>query len=74
MLSILQFNAPTSGQRLAAWPRYWLFQHVACRIVPHRWLLEPWRDEPRERSLRLRIALWAYGGSWWNWERTQGRI
>ena len=58
-------------QRAAAWP-FCCFFNSLTRLIPARWLI----DEPTvtPRTMRGKLAVWAYSGAFFYDERRAGRI
>ena len=71
LLEDKEFRPPTRLERAIALPLSWFFNLLA-RLIPARWLI----DEPSiaPRSLRGKLALWAYSGAYFYDERRAGRI
>jgi len=71
LLEDKDFRPPTRLQRASALPLSWFFNLVAG-LIPARWLI----DEPTitARTLRGKLAVWAYSGAYFYDERRAGRI
>ncbi|MGA2721600.1 MAG: hypothetical protein ABSG79_04220 [Bryobacteraceae bacterium] len=65
------FRPPSRIQRTVAWPLYSFF-HLLAFLIPARWLI----DEPTvtPRTMRGKLAVWAYSGAYFYDERRAGRI
>jgi len=71
LLEDKEFRPPTRLERTIALPPSWFFNLLA-RLIPARWLI----DEPTitARTLRGKLAVWAYSGAYFYDERRAGRI
>ena len=71
LLEDTEFRPPSGLDRMIALPRSWFFNLLA-RLIPARWLI----DEPSitPRTLRGKLAVWAYSGAYFYDERRAGRI
>ena len=71
LLEDTKFSPPSRLQRAVAFPLSCLF-NVLARLIPARWLI----DEPAmtPRTLRGKLAIWAYSGAYFYDERRAGRI
>jgi hypothetical protein len=65
------FRAPSGLQRAVALPLYSFF-YLLAHLIPAHWLI----DEPvvTPYTKRGRIAVWAYSGAYFYYERWAGRI
>ena len=65
------FRSPSSLQKAFAVPLAYLFT-LAAHLIPARWLI----DEPAvtPKTMRGKLAVWAYSGAYFFCERRAGRI
>jgi len=71
LLEDTEFRPPSGIERMIALSLSWFFNLLA-RLIPARWLI----DEPSitPRTLRGKLAVWAYSGAYFYDERRAGRI
>lgn len=71
LLEDTAFRPPTRLERAIALPLSWFFNLLA-RMIPARWLIGEPTITPR--TVRGKLAVWAYSGAYFYDERRAGRI